>query len=38
MLREIKGASYRKLGIVPIPFERIGLYREAERKSLENPK
>jgi hypothetical protein len=35
-LRRMKDASARTLGIVPIPFERIGLRRDAERKSLEN--
>ena len=34
-LRRMKEASARKLGISPIPFERIGLRRDAERKSLE---
>ena len=37
-LRRMKDASARKLGIVPIPFERIGLRRDAERRSLENLK
>ena len=35
-LRRMKDASARKLGIVPIPFERIGLLRDAERRSLES--
>lgn len=34
-LRRLKDASARKLGIVPIPFERIGLRRDAERNSLQ---
>ena len=35
-LRRMKETPARKLGIVPIPFERIGLRRDAERKPLEN--